>query len=153
MRIEGPNKTSQTDKAKSKDKDKQKTGDAAFQGMVSGSEAQQTSGGSMTGTINRVDALLAVQTAEDPTERAARRRMTDRGNKLLDLLDEMRMGILTDSVSEHHMHDISDVIATHRERIMDPELTQILDEIDLRAQIEIAKLEMAREIARSQSAR
>jgi hypothetical protein len=41
------------------------------------------------------------------------------------------------------MIDIADVVASHRERLKDPMLSSLLDEIDLRAQIEIAKMQMA----------
>jgi hypothetical protein len=43
--------------------------------------------------------------------------------------------------------DLADVVASHRERVSDPKLTAILDEIDLRAQIEIAKARKALESA------
>ena len=39
-----------------------------------------------------------------------------------------------------HMIDVADVVASHREKIDDPTLTAIMDEIDLRAQVEIAKI-------------
>ncbi len=38
------------------------------------------------------------------------------------------------------MIDVADVVATHRDKIDDPGLTAIMDEIDLRAQVEIAKM-------------
>jgi hypothetical protein len=44
--------------------------------------------------------------------------------------------------------DVADVVASHRERINDPQLSSLLDEIDLRAQIEIAKMRMALDAAR-----
>ncbi|HPF78465.1 MAG TPA: flagellar assembly protein FliX [Alphaproteobacteria bacterium] len=40
---------------------------------------------------------------------------------------------------------MADVVASHREKINDPKLTALLDEIDLRAQIEIAKMRKAME--------
>jgi len=42
------------------------------------------------------------------------------------------------------------MIAVNRERINDPELAYLLDEIDLRAQVELAKLEAAKESALKQ---
>jgi hypothetical protein len=39
--------------------------------------------------------------------------------------------------------DVADVVASHREKILDPELTAIMDEIDLRAQVELAKMRLS----------
>ncbi|MGB1077588.1 MAG: flagellar assembly protein FliX [Bdellovibrionales bacterium] len=39
--------------------------------------------------------------------------------------------------------DIADIVSSHKENIQDPELTAILEEIDLRAQVEIAKMRIS----------
>jgi hypothetical protein len=51
--------------------------------------------------------------------------------------------MLTGTLTVGNLLDIADVVASHRERIGDPQLAGLLDEIDLRAQIEIAKMKMA----------
>ncbi len=94
-------------------------------------------------SISQIDALLAVQGAEDPTERAARSRMQARSEKILDELEKVRMAMLSGTLTLGHMVEIADVIASHRERVQDPVLTDIMDEIDLRAQVELAKMKMA----------
>lgn len=142
MKIEGPSKTQKTSKA---DKAK-KAGkaDGTFGAMVTGA-AQETAGAAATQSIAKVDALLAVQGAESSTERSARRRMRDRGDKVLRQLDHLRLAVLTGNLTIGQVIDIADVVASHREKITDPELTSVLDEIDLRAQIEIAKMRKAME--------
>lgn len=145
MKINGPQKTggaSKTDKAKSKN-----TGDGTFKTMLDSGGADASESASSVGLsagVTAIDSLLAAQASEDPTERQARKRMIKRADSLLDKLDEIRMGLLTGTISVGKMLDIANVIANHRERIADPELTALLDEIDLRAQIELAKLEMAK---------
>jgi hypothetical protein len=42
-----------------------------------------------------------------------------------------------------HMIDIADIVASHREKITDPALTSLMDEIDLRAQVELAKMRIS----------
>ncbi len=71
--------------------------------------------------------------------------MHARGEDILKELDRLRLGILTGNMTLGQVIDIADVVAAHRERINDPKLTAILDEIDLRAQIEIAKARKAME--------
>lgn len=141
MKIEGPSKTSGAGGSK-------KTGkvgtDGSFEDFIA-SAPKGTQGPAVTNSIARVDSLLSVQGAESPTERAARRRMLDRSDDILKELDGLRMSILTGTMTLGQVIDIADVVASHRERVSDPRLTAILDEIDLRAQIEIAKARKALE--------
>jgi len=140
MKIQGPSKSDgagKTDKAKKKGKS-----DSTFGDMVAGA-AQELKQAAATQSIARVDALLSVQATESATERATKRRMRDRGDKVLRQLDHIRLGILTGNLTLGQVLDVADVVASHRENINDPELTAVLDEIDLRAQIEIAKMKKA----------
>lgn len=137
MKIEGPSKTQKASKA---DKTK-KTGktDSTFGDMVT-QATQGTSATAATQSIAKVDALLAVQGAESATERAARGRMRERGEAVLRKLDRLRLALLTGNMTLGEVVDLADVVASHREKVNDPGMTAVLDEIDLRAQIEIAKM-------------
>ena len=145
MRIDGPGKSQNVDKSKSTKK--AASGDSSFKTLLdAGSDgAEETSSVGVSAGISTIDGLLAVQAAEDPAERQSRQRMKQRADKLLTMLDDMRMGLLNGTVNIGQMVDLANVVSTHREKIADPELTAILDEIDLRAQIELARLEVARE--------
>ena len=140
MKVEGPSKAEKATKTGKAGK-VGKT-NSTFDDMVAGA-AQETVPAVATQAINKVDALLAVQGAEDPTERAARRRMRERGDSILRKLDNIRLGILTGNLSVDEVISIADTVASHREQINDPEMTALLDEIDLRAQIELAKMKKA----------
>lgn len=136
-------KTSSTGKTgKTDEKKKVSTGDKTFSDMVSGG-ASETSGTSESQSIYNVDALLAVQAAEDPTQKAARKRMQQRASNILDELEAIRMGLLTGTLTVGDIINVADVVASHREKVVDPQLTSLLDEIDLRAQVEIAKVSAA----------
>ncbi len=135
MKVEGPSKTSGTSGSKKTGK---AGGDGSFEDFIA-SAPKGPSAAAPTQHIARVDALLSVQEAESPSEKAAKRRMRQRAEDILTELDDLRMGLLTGTMTLGQVIDIADVVASHRERVMDPKLTAILDEIDLRAQIEIAK--------------
>lgn len=137
MKIEGPNRTSAASGAKGKGK--VSSGDGSFGDLITGG-AQEARSAAATHSIASIDLLLAAQSVEDPTERAARKRMQVRADSILTELENMRIALLTGTLTVGHVIDIADVVAAHREKIMDPRLHSILDEIDLRAQIEIAKL-------------
>ena len=140
MKIQGPGQTkgpSKTDKKGKTDK----TGASFGDFMTGGAEKAAPSQGAQS--IAQVDALLAIQGAEDPTAGASKKRMRKRANVLLDELEGIRMAMLGGNLTVGHMIDVADVVASHREKIMDPVLTGIMDEIDLRAQVELAKMRVA----------
>ncbi len=140
MKIQGPGQTQGP--SKTGKKDKVSSGDESFGDFLSqGTEGAAAA--STTKSIARVDSLLSVQAAEDPTARAARKRARERSNGVLQELDKIRLAMLGGTLTVGHMIDIADVVASHRERISDPALTSIMDEIDLRAQVELAKMRVA----------
>lgn len=140
MKIEGPDKARGVSSAGKKGKAGET--DGSFGSMLSGG-AERASSAAAPSSIAMVDVLLAVQGADDPAQRAARRRMVGRADSMLALLDNIRMGLLTGGLTVGQVIDIADIVASHREKVTDPQLTALLDEIDLRAQIEIAKMRMA----------
>ena len=143
MKIDGPKSSS--DIAKKKDTKRTSTGDGAFQSLVSGAGgADSTEQTGLSAGIASVDVLLAAQATEDPAQKASRQRMQKRASDILDELNNLKMAMLTGEVTIGHMVSIADVVASHRETINDPELSSILDEIDLRAHVELAKLDMAK---------
>ena len=141
MKITGPDGPKSVGGAKKAEKSKGSS--SAFGDMLGVDESTEAAHATGASAIARIDVLLAAQAAEDPTERAARGRMRKRGDQILRTLDRLRIGILTGNLTVGNLIDMADVVATHRERINDPQLAGILDEIDLRAQIEIAKMRLA----------
>jgi hypothetical protein len=89
--------------------------------------------------VSGLDAMLALQSVEDPTAR--RRRLVRRGRSLLDALDSLKVGLLDGSVSAEEIALLSRLVKEGRDRADDPRLDSLLDEIDLRAAVELAKLE------------
>lgn len=140
MKVEGPQKSQST--SGTKKKGNVSSGGGSFGDLVTGA-AEEAKGVSAAQSIAQVDSLLAVQQTDDPAQRGARGRMKVRANGLLDGLDKIRVSLLTGNLTVGDVIDIADVVASHRENITDPELTAILDEVDLRAQIELAKMRMA----------
>jgi hypothetical protein len=91
-----------------------------------------------------IDALLLVQAVDDSTERQARKRLIRRGEDILDKLEEIRHGLLLGTVPKEKLAQLADMVRTRREACNDPRLAAMLDEIELRAEVEIAKLSRGR---------
>ncbi len=142
MKVEGPKGPEST--KKSSGAKKTSSADAArFHDLMAAAGAEKSSGAVAAQSVNHIDALLAVQGAEDPTERASRGRMRGRADNLLAALDNIRGALLGGTLTLGDVINVADTVASHREKISDPQLTAVLDEIDLRAQIEIAKARKA----------
>jgi hypothetical protein len=142
MKIEGPNKSGAS--APTRKGDGVSVADAAaFRGLMAVDDTPDTAATAPTRTIAALDTLLAVQATEDPQEKAAKSRMRARAGSILAALEELRGGLLVGRLTVGHLIDLADVVASHRDRIIDPHLTALIDEIDLRAQVELAKLRVA----------
>jgi class II flagellar assembly regulator FliX len=82
--------------------------------------------------------LLVVQEVGDAT--AERRRALARGFSLLDRLDELRLALLAGRVDRDALTGLAQSVRSARSGVDDPALTAVLDEIELRAAVELAKL-------------
>jgi hypothetical protein len=92
-----------------------------------------------------MNALMALQGVEDPTER--RRRAIRRGAGLLDRLDELKLALLQGEAGEGALERLTRTLREDRPEDADPALTSLLDQIDLRAAVELAKADLRRNAA------
>jgi hypothetical protein len=83
-----------------------------------------------------IDALLALQAVEDPL--FARKKAVRRGHALLDTLEQIEADLLLGRVSEGRLNQLMVQIGQARERNL-PGLDGVLDDIELRARVELAK--------------
>lgn len=90
-------------------------------------------------SLGALSGLLSLQEVPDATQEA-RRRGTARGDALLDGLEELRIGLLAGRVSRDKLADMARLVRQARPSVDDPRLTELLDEIELRVAVELAKL-------------
>jgi len=84
-----------------------------------------------------IDALLAMQGIEDPVER--RKRSVQRGKGALDVLDDLKIGLLSGNFDTSTMSRLRDAAANLKSSSGDPGLDSVLSEIELRVEVELAK--------------
>lgn len=94
-----------------------------------------------TSPLSGVDALIALQEMPDPLGQRAK--AARRGRDMLDLLDDVRLGLIEGQVSRGTLQRLLSLVNARREDFIDPNLSQVMDEIDLRARVELAKLNFA----------
>jgi Class II flagellar assembly regulator len=89
-------------------------------------------------TVGGIDALMALQGIGDATER--RRHALKRGRLALDVLDELKIGILGGTLDPGSLTRLRSAAAHLKDGSGDPGLDAVLAEIELRVEVEIAKL-------------
>jgi hypothetical protein len=99
--------------------------------------ARQTGSTGASRSIGGIDALLTLQSVEDPTER--RKRAVKRGNTALDVLDELKLGLLRGELNESTMGRLRAAAAGLKESSGDPNVDSLLAQIELRVEVELAK--------------
>ena len=108
-------------------------------------EAQKAAALTGAGPIAAVESILALQSVDDSA--GGRSRGLAHGDQLLNLLDEVRDGLLAGGIPKPTLNRLAVAVAKRRENFAEPRLQNILDEIDLRARVELAKLEQAERAA------
>lgn len=96
---------------------------------------------SAAGAIGSVSGVLDIQEVDDALSRAARGKL--RAEDLLQKLDELRLDLLAGTLTPATLQRLSETVKNRRAEVDDPKLGEILDEIDLRAQVELAKFTRA----------
>jgi hypothetical protein len=83
--------------------------------------------------------LAALQAAEDATERQARKNTIARGHDLLDHLEDLQRGLLMGDYGPEQLQNLARYVQNQRESVDDPRLNAIIDDIEMRVLIELAK--------------
>jgi hypothetical protein len=95
--------------------------------------------------VASLDVLLALQEVGGPLER--RRKAVRRAGRILDVLDEVKLALLDGGLPPAALERLIAAIREERSGTEDPGLEGLLDEIETRAAVEMAKLEIARAAA------
>jgi hypothetical protein len=105
---------------------------------VSESETpRNSSAASSLRSISTLDALMALQGVEDPTER--KKRAVAKGRNALDVLDDLKVAVLDGTLDGSTLARLKVASEGLSEGSGDPGLDSVLGEIDLRVAVELAK--------------
>lgn len=117
------------------------SGGEAFQ-VASEAETRPAAGTPTLRAVGGIDALLALQAVDDPAER--RRRAVRRGRSALDVLDELKVGLLGGTIEPAALRRLKTSASGLAETTGDSGLDGVLAAIELRAEVELAKFERDR---------
>ncbi len=117
---------------------KRSGGDFSLSKASGGAKSAATAQTSAAFGMMGVDALLALQGEEDVLT-GRRRRQIKRSNDILDALDDIKISVLSGDIDDDALLRLQGMIALHREDIEDDKLQGVLNEIETRAFVELAK--------------
>lgn len=125
-----------------------RTGSASGPGFADALAAAEGAAGAeaaeATGSIGAMSALGGLLGAQEVDEREAKRgKATKKGRLTLDVLSNLRDALLMGTLPYTTLRQLERLVAQERDDLDDPVLMSILNEIEVRAAVELAKLEMS----------
>lgn len=133
-KIEGPGSIRSSQPVKRTAKSTGASGTSFAKHLDESSEAGSIHGVAGTGSVSGV---LGLQEVDDALAHASKGKL--RAQDILDRLDDLRVELLTGAISKEKLLQLTRIVSNRRGEVTDPRLGEILDEIDLRAQVELAK--------------
>ena len=116
--------------------------DAASEFSISTPSLSTPAGVTAAASVNAVstlEALMALQEVGGPLER--RRRAVWRADKILDALDGLKIELLEGELNPAVLERLTRAVREQRSMTDDPALEGLLDQVETRAAVELAKLE------------
>ena len=119
---------------------------SGFAPSTTGASASAAAAGpGVAAGVAGLEALLALQETGGPLER--RRRAVARAGRLLDGLEAVKLALLDGADADAALSGLVRAAAERREPSSEPGLETVLDEIETRAAVEMAKRDVARRAA------
>lgn len=137
MKIQGSGNLRTVDSKKT-DK-KSTTGSAAFSSHMKVDTDVNAQEVNTVQAMGSVDGLLSIQ--EDAAEEQARQYAMQRGSDLLDQLEALRNSLVNGRLPMDRIEQLMLQVQSRAASVSDPALQSVLKDIELRAAVELAKLE------------
>ena len=112
----------------------------SFSSYLQGLNKPESKSVSATAGIAGADAIFATQVINDEEGRARKRQAVKRGYSLLEKLEEIRDALLLGYISKDKLIEISRFVKDNKNITDDEQLNEIVTEIELRIEVELAKL-------------
>ncbi len=134
MKVTGPGASSTVSTAKRSSSASRAGGSFTLESAETASAATSTASAS---AVQSVDAILALQSVGDFTE--AKKRATSSAHNLLDVLDELKLALLEGGLPRNKLVALMNLLQDRRDDTNDASLEAVLDEVEIRAAVELAK--------------
>lgn len=120
------------------------SGASSFADLLATAGADDAGGISPLSDVNAAASIAGMLSLQEVSEEEVRRKkMLKRGNDMLDMLENLRRRLIDGLVPAHMLRELNNQLSVQKQNISDPTLQSLLDDIELRVAVELAKLEMA----------
>ena len=150
-------KVSNIGPAKGTDKSKRKSGVSSSDAFADDLRAATSDGAEPAagmvsgGGVAGIDAVLALQAADDATQGRSRGLLMARGDRLLDRLEDLQVALLSGSIAKDKVVELAQTLREQRPQSDDRELNSLLDEIEvLREEVVRVLHELVRDLGHVQ---
>lgn len=139
MKVIGPGYSGAVQSTKRKS---EKKAEGGFSALLHGASETAEEAAPVSGPGSVWEGMLALQEVSD--EEVQRRKILGRGHRMLDLLEQLRLSLLGGMVPASQLGQLASFVKAQKERTNDPRLHDIVNEIEIRTAVELAKLEIMR---------
>ena len=112
----------------------------SFSDYLNNVNTKPLNGVNTTASVTGAGAIFAAQMVDDDEEKQIRKKLIKKANTLLDNLEEIRQEIIMGAVSKEKLIEISRLVKQKDIETNDEKLKEILAEIELRVEVELAKI-------------
>lgn len=138
MRIKS-SKSVDSSKLKKSNKAKGKSSGVNFSNLISKDQPVETSSSASIDALSSMDALMGIQA--QPLEDEKVKDLFSYGSDLLQNLEFIHQKLVQGSLSPKSLKDIADKLKKEKKYTDDEKLNELVDQIELRLEIELAKIE------------
>lgn len=124
----------------SSSKIKKSSSSGVFSSYLNEVMQSSTEGVSGSAPLSVADAIFATQMVGEEEEKELKKQLIQRGNSLLEKLEEIRNGLLRGYLSKDKLIEISRFVKNRKFDAQDDKLNELIEEIELRVEVELAKL-------------
>ncbi|MEM6338841.1 MAG: flagellar assembly protein FliX [Pseudomonadota bacterium] len=103
-------------------------------------KTQESSSGEAASNVADIGGMLFLQEVDQHAE--DQQNLEEFSKKAFDTLKHLQMDLLHGNIKGRHLHNLKDALKGSKFIIETPELAELAQEIDLRLQVEIAKIEI-----------
>lgn len=143
MKIKGYGNIRGTGSSKSTSKTSSSNSFADLLALSESSESQAATPVSDISATSSLSNLLSLQ--EISEEDIKRKKLLQQGKNMLDTLENLRQQLLIGTIPAHMLQDLNRQIMLEKQMTADPQVNDLIEEIELRLAVELAKLEHARQ--------
>jgi hypothetical protein len=137
MKVDGPGSLRNSSSARRTGRVDSSSSAAFAKALHGESDSSAPAVGGIQGT-GAISPLIGIQEVDDATSGPSRAKA--RAQQMLDKLGEIQTALLTGYLPQSKLADLAGLVQSQRAEVGDERLSALLDEIDLRAQVELAKL-------------